>query len=126
VPWIALYYIQRGERLRRRVWVHHTLRILDLPPHGQDVIGKGGVGGTRCVTVAVNPNELDALVVRGYLGEEERNDGAAIKRRLRGMFSCRAPPIWRLIGRSDETRHSNSTLRVTAAIAAAVSAGRAS
>ena len=34
--------------------------------------------GTRCVTVDVNQGELDALIVRGYLAEEERGDGAAV------------------------------------------------
>jgi hypothetical protein len=43
--------------------------------------------GTRCVTVDVNPNELDALVVRGYLPEEERGKGAAIKKAIEGAIS---------------------------------------
>jgi hypothetical protein len=37
--------------------------------------------GTRCVTVDVSQSEVDALVVRGYLSEEERDNGAAIKLR---------------------------------------------
>ena len=47
--------------------------------------------GTRCVTVVVNQSERDALVVRGYLPEEERDNGAAIKKQSR-LFSL----IWRL------------------------------
>jgi hypothetical protein len=43
--------------------------------------------GTRCVTVDVNPTERDALVVRGYLPEEERNSGAAIKKAIEAVLS---------------------------------------
>jgi hypothetical protein len=43
--------------------------------------------GTRCVTVDVNQGELDVLVVRGYLPEEERNSGAAIKKAIEGVIS---------------------------------------
>jgi hypothetical protein len=43
--------------------------------------------GTRCVTVDVNPNELDALVVRGYLAEEERDTGAALKKAIEAVLS---------------------------------------
>jgi hypothetical protein len=43
--------------------------------------------GTRCVTVDVNQSERDALVVRGYLSEEERDDGAAIKKAIEGVIS---------------------------------------
>jgi hypothetical protein len=43
--------------------------------------------GTRCVTVDVSQGELDALVVRGYLSEEERDDGAAIKKAIEGVIS---------------------------------------
>ena len=41
----------------------------------------------RCVTVVVNQSERDALVVRGYLPEEERDDGAAIKKAIEGVLS---------------------------------------
>jgi hypothetical protein len=43
--------------------------------------------GTRCVTVDVNQSEVDALVVRGYLSEEERDNGAAIKKAIEGVLS---------------------------------------
>ena len=43
--------------------------------------------GTRCVTVDVNQSERDALVVRGYLSEEERDNGAAIKKAIEGVIS---------------------------------------
>ena len=36
--------------------------------------------GTRCVMVDVNHYERDALVVRGYLAEEEETNGAAIQK----------------------------------------------
>jgi hypothetical protein len=38
--------------------------------------------GTRCVTVDVNQGEIDVLIVRGYLAEEERGNGAAIKKAI--------------------------------------------
>ena len=43
--------------------------------------------GTRCVTVDVNQSEVDALVVRGYLSEEERDNGSAIKKAIEGVIS---------------------------------------
>ena len=43
--------------------------------------------GTRCVTVDVSQSERDALVVRGYLSEEDRNNGAAIKKAIEGVLS---------------------------------------
>jgi hypothetical protein len=43
--------------------------------------------GTRCVTVVVNQSERDALVVRGYLLEEEREDGVAIKKAIEAVLS---------------------------------------
>ena len=42
---------------------------------------------TRCVTVNVNKDELDALVVRGYLPEEDRDNGAAIKMAIEAVLS---------------------------------------
>jgi hypothetical protein len=48
--------------------------------------------GTRCVTVDVNQSERDALVVRGYLSEEERDDGAAIKKANRSDDRARRDP----------------------------------
>jgi len=35
----------------------------------------------------VNKDELAALVVRGYLSEEERDNGAAIKKAIEGVIS---------------------------------------
>ena len=43
--------------------------------------------GTRCVTVDVSQSELDALVVRGYLPEEERDNGSAIKKAIEAVLS---------------------------------------
>jgi hypothetical protein len=43
--------------------------------------------GTRCVTVNINQSERDALVVRGYLSEEERDNRAAIKKAIEGVIS---------------------------------------
>jgi hypothetical protein len=43
--------------------------------------------GTRCVTVDVSQGELDAFVLRGYLGEDQRGDGAAIKNAIEGVLS---------------------------------------
>jgi hypothetical protein len=37
--------------------------------------------------VDVNHGEVDALIVRGYLAEEERNNGAAIKKAIEGVIS---------------------------------------
>ena len=38
--------------------------------------------GTRCVTIDVSQGERDALVVRGDLSEEDRDNGPQSKRRL--------------------------------------------
>ena len=35
----------------------------------------------------MNQTERDALVVRGYLSEEERDNGAAIKKAIGGVLS---------------------------------------
>ena len=35
----------------------------------------------------VNQSEVDALVVRGYLSEEERDNGAAIKKAIERVIS---------------------------------------
>jgi hypothetical protein len=43
--------------------------------------------GTRCVMVDVNQTERDALVVRAYLSEEDRDNGAAIKKAIEGVLS---------------------------------------
>jgi hypothetical protein len=43
--------------------------------------------GTRCVTVDVSKSERDSLVVRGYLSEEDRDNGAAIKKAIEGVLS---------------------------------------
>jgi hypothetical protein len=43
--------------------------------------------GTRCITVDVDQSERDALVVRGYLPEQERNSGAAIKKAIEAVLS---------------------------------------
>src|ERR1700732_2583800 len=43
--------------------------------------------GTRCVSIDVSQGERDALVVRGYLSEEDRDNGAAIKKAIEGVLS---------------------------------------
>ena len=43
--------------------------------------------GTCCVTVDVSQSERDALVVRGYVSEEDRDNGAAIKKAIEGVLS---------------------------------------
>ena len=43
--------------------------------------------GTCCVMVDINQSERDALVVRGYLSEEERDNGAAIKKAIEAVLS---------------------------------------
>jgi hypothetical protein len=43
--------------------------------------------GTRCVTVDVSQSERDALVVRGYLSEEDGDNGAAIKKAIEAVLS---------------------------------------
>jgi hypothetical protein len=42
--------------------------------------------GTRCVTVEVSQGDRE-LVVRSYLPEEERDNGAAIKKAIEGVLS---------------------------------------
>ena len=41
----------------------------------------------RCVTVEVSQSEVAALEARGYFSEEERDDGAAIKKAIEGVIS---------------------------------------
>jgi hypothetical protein len=41
----------------------------------------------RCVTVEVSQSEVVALQARGYFSEEERDDGAAIKKAVGGVLS---------------------------------------
>ena len=84
-PWIAAYYIQKGGL--RRVFIPPRLRILDLQPHGQDVIGERRRQGTRCVTVDVSQSDRDTLVVWDYLSEEDRDSSAAIKKAIEGLIS---------------------------------------
>ena len=43
--------------------------------------------GTRCVTVEVNQSQRDALVARGYLSEEDGENGAAIKKAIEAVLS---------------------------------------
>ena len=43
--------------------------------------------GTRCVTVDVSQGERDALVVRGYLSEGERDNGVALKKAIEAVLS---------------------------------------
>jgi hypothetical protein len=37
--------------------------------------------------VDINQGECDALVLRGYLAEEERDSGAALKKAIEGVIS---------------------------------------
>jgi hypothetical protein len=84
-PWIAAYYIQKGGL--RREFIPPRLRILDLQPHGQDVIGERRRQGTLCVTVDLSQSDRDTLVVRDYLSEEDRDNDAAIKKAIEGLIS---------------------------------------
>jgi hypothetical protein len=43
--------------------------------------------GTCCVTIDVSQSERDALLVRGYLSEEDRDNGAAIKKAIEAVLS---------------------------------------
>ena len=43
--------------------------------------------GTRCITVAVDELEVSALIFKGYLPEEDRNDAEAIKAAIEGVRS---------------------------------------
>jgi hypothetical protein len=43
--------------------------------------------GTRCITVDVNEGEIAALVARGYLPEEARDDPVAIKTAIEVVIS---------------------------------------
>jgi hypothetical protein len=42
---------------------------------------------TRCITIDVSQSERDALVVRGYLSEEDGDNGAALKRAIEAVLS---------------------------------------
>jgi hypothetical protein len=43
--------------------------------------------GSRCITVDVNEGEVAALVARGYLPGEARDDAVAIKGAIEGVIS---------------------------------------
>jgi hypothetical protein len=43
--------------------------------------------GTRCITVCVSGLEVSALVVKGYLPEEEKGDAKAIEAAIEGVIS---------------------------------------
>jgi hypothetical protein len=43
--------------------------------------------GVRCASVDVSQGELDALVAGGYLSEEERDNGAALKNAIEALIS---------------------------------------
>ena len=43
--------------------------------------------GTRCVILELSQSERDALVVRGYLSEGERDSGAALKKGIEAVLS---------------------------------------
>jgi hypothetical protein len=43
--------------------------------------------GTHCVTVDVSQSERDALVVRGYLSEEEGDNSAALQKAIEAVLS---------------------------------------
>jgi hypothetical protein len=84
-PWIAAYYIQKGGL--RRVFIPPRLRILDLQPHGQDVIGERRRQGTRCVTVDLSQSDRDTLVVQGLFVRGRSGQRAAIKKAIEGLIS---------------------------------------
>jgi hypothetical protein len=84
-PWIAFTTFKKGERLRRR--------IMPTTPAERSSAARmtrhreRRRQGTRCVTVNVSQSELDALVVRGYLAEDDRDNGAAIKNAIEAVLS---------------------------------------
>jgi hypothetical protein len=43
--------------------------------------------GSRCVMVEVSQGDCDALVMRGYLGEDERGRSAALKKAIEGVLA---------------------------------------
>jgi hypothetical protein len=43
--------------------------------------------GTRCITVDVSESEIAAMVARGYLQGEERDDAAQIKKAIEEVLS---------------------------------------
>jgi hypothetical protein len=43
--------------------------------------------GTRCITIDVSQSERNALVVRGYLSEEDGDNGTAIKKAIEAVLS---------------------------------------
>ena len=59
-----------------------------IPPGGSRSHRERRRRGTRCVTVAVNELELSALIFKGYLPEEDRNDAEAIKAAIEGVINC--------------------------------------
>ena len=83
-PWIAAYYIQKGE-------TEET--VMSTTPASRSSAARmtrhreRRRQGTRCVTVDVSQSERDTLVVWGYLSEEERDNGAAIKKAIEGVLS---------------------------------------
>jgi hypothetical protein len=73
--------VERGCRWRQVPGAPRLSSFALRRRHGRET------AGTRCVTVDVNQGEVDALVVRGYLSEEERDNGAAIKKAIEGVIS---------------------------------------
>jgi hypothetical protein len=97
--------------------------------------------GTRCITVDVNQGELDALVLRGYLSEDQRGDVDSIKKAIEGVLSdivfelsFSPMPLSAVELASDRSIRRNASqveeqfqaLRITAATTATLSDGNAS
>ena len=85
VPWIALLLHSKRRKREETNYVHHACEFSIFCCTDKTSSGETPAG--NCVTVDVNQSELDALVVRGYLSEEERDNGMAIKKAIEGVIS---------------------------------------
>jgi hypothetical protein len=83
MPWIAFYY--KGERLRRQ--------IMSTTPASRPSAARmtrhreRRRQGSHCITIDVSQSERNALVVSGYLSEEDGENGAAIKKAIEAVLS---------------------------------------
>ena len=83
--WIAFYYIQKGERLEETDYVHHArLSIFGLVHKRHRA---KAAAGNALRYHRREPSERDALVVRGYLSEEDQDNGAEIKKAIEAVLS---------------------------------------
>jgi hypothetical protein len=69
-----------------RIYVHHACGFSIFNRTDKTSSGETAQG-TRCVVVDVRRGEHAALVVRGYLTEEERGSSAALKKAIEAVLS---------------------------------------